>query len=246
MKRLRFKFGIFKTIFPVLFHYIPKAEYYLAHPEKYDKQKKFKLAQKIVHLERKATWTKNLVYGLENLPKQGGYIMYSNHQGKYDALGIVVTHTRPFSILWAKKSSQIILASQESRLLECEIIDLEDKSSFLSSIKNVANSVKGGNPYLIFPEGKYDDNKNTLQDFQTGCFMASFLSKSPIVPVALYDSYKAMDENKLFKPVTVQIHYLKPIFYEEYGKLNRKDLAELVKSRIQAKMIEIKNMEVSK
>ena len=30
-------------------------------------------------------------YGQENLPKEGGYMMYPNHQGKYDALGIVYT-----------------------------------------------------------------------------------------------------------------------------------------------------------
>ncbi len=245
MRQLRFKFSIIKTIIPVLLHYIPKAEFYLAHPKRYDTKKKYKLAQDIVRLERIASHTKNKVWGLENLPKDGGYIMYANHQGKYDALGIVSSHPRPFSILWAKKSAQAILAKQESRLLNCEIIDLEKKSNLLTSIKNIANAVKKGIPFLIFPEGKYQDNKNNLQTFQTGCFMASFLSKAPIVPIALYDSYKAMDTNNIFKIQTVQIHYLKPISYDEYKDLNRRELAELVKRRIQIKINEI-IMEVSK
>ncbi|MCR5187942.1 MAG: 1-acyl-sn-glycerol-3-phosphate acyltransferase [Treponema sp.] len=245
MRQLRFKFSIIKTLIPVLLHYIPKAEYYLAHPQKYDTKKKYKLAQDIVKLERIASRTKNKVLGLENLPKDGGYIMYANHQGKYDALGVVSSHPRPFSILWAKKSSQAILAKQESKLLNCEIIDLDNKSTFIGSIKNIANAVKKGIPFLIFPEGKYDNNKNNLQSFHTGCFMASLLSKAPIVPVALYDSYKAMDTNNIFKRETVQIHYLKPINYEEYKDLNRRELAELVKTKIQIKINEI-NMEVSK
>lgn len=245
MRRLRFKFSILKTIIPVLLYYIPKSKYYLSHPNKFDTKKKHKLAQDIVNLERRASKTKNLVFGLENLPEKDGYIMYANHQGKYDALGIVSTHKRPFSILWAKKSSQVILAKQVSQLLNCEIIDLENKSSLLNSIKNLANSVTKGNPFLIFPEGQYTDNKNNLQEFKTGCFMASFLSKSPIIPVALYDSYKSMDTNNIFKTQTVQIHYLKPIPYNDYKSLNRRELAELIKSKIQNKIAEI-NAGVSK
>ena len=39
-----------------------------------------------------------LGYGMENLPKEGGYVMFPNHQGKYDALGIVYTHKKPCTI----------------------------------------------------------------------------------------------------------------------------------------------------
>jgi 1-acyl-sn-glycerol-3-phosphate acyltransferase len=36
--------------------------------------------------------------------------------------------------------------------------------------------------------------------------------------------------------VTVQIHYLKPLEYEEYKDLNTKELAALVRSRLEEKV----------
>ena len=30
-------------------------------------------------------------HGQELLPKEGGYVMYPNHQGKYDTLGIMIS-----------------------------------------------------------------------------------------------------------------------------------------------------------
>ena len=53
-----------------------------------------------------------------------------------------------------------------------------------------------------------------------------------MLPVALVDSFKVLDQ-KGSKRVSVQMHYLKPIPYEEYKDLKTVDVAELVKSRIQ-------------
>ena len=58
-----------------------------------------------------------------------------------------------------------------------------------------------------------------------------------MVPIALVDCYKVLDQ-KGSKPVTVQIHYLKPIEYEEYQGMKPAELAALVRSRIEAKIKE--------
>jgi 1-acyl-sn-glycerol-3-phosphate acyltransferase len=57
-------------------------------------------------------------------------------------------------------------------------------------------------------------------------------AKCPIVPVALVDSFKAFDTNSI-KKLTVQIHYLPPLYYEEYKGMKSTEIAELVSSRIQ-------------
>ncbi len=240
MIHLRFVYSIAKGFFPQLFYYIPKAEYVLHHKEKYSTEELYNLALKIVKLEKKYAKTKTDVYGLENLPKNGGYIMYSNHQGRYDALGILCAHDfKPISVLWKKASARNLLASQVSRLLECEVIDLTKPATFVSSIKNITETVKNGKPYLIFPEGTYKNNRNNLQDFQTGCFMASIQSKTPIIPVLVYDSWKSMDIENIISPVKTQVHFLEQIPYEEYRSFNRKQLAEIVKQKIQQRIDEI-------
>ena len=53
--------------------------------------------------------------------------------------------------------------------------------------------------------------------------------------MAFVDSFKVLDQ-KGSAPVTAQVHYLPPIFYEEYKDLNTTALAALVKGRIAEKI----------
>ncbi len=51
-------------------------------------------------------------------------------------------------------------------------------------------------------------------------------------PVALIDSFKPFDTNSI-APVTVQVHFLKPLYYDDYKDMKTNDIAELVRSQIQ-------------
>ena len=51
--------------------------------------------------------------------------------------------------------------------------------------------------------------------------------------MALIDSYKSFD-TKSIKRVTVQVHILKPMLYEEYKDMKTNEIAEIVRERIAA------------
>ena len=51
--------------------------------------------------------------------------------------------------------------------------------------------------------------------------------------MALIDSYKAFDTGSV-KPLTVQVHFLEPIYYEEYKDMKTTEIAAEVKRRIEA------------
>ena len=51
-------------------------------------------------------------FGVENLPKEGGYMMYPNHQGKYDVLGIMHTHKEPCSFVMDIDKSYTMLVRE--------------------------------------------------------------------------------------------------------------------------------------
>ena len=76
-----------------------------------------------------------------------------------------------------------------------------------------------------------------MLEFHGGSFRCATKSRCPIVPIAMVDSYKVLDQ-KGSKPVSVQIHYLKPILPEEYAGMKPAEVAALVKSRIQEKINE--------
>ena len=64
--------------------------------------------------------------------------------------------------------------------------------------------------------------------------------KCPVVPVCLYDTYKVYNVNSL-KKVKCSVHYLDPIYYDEYKELGLKQISELVKERIRIKIEELDN-----
>ncbi len=49
-------------------------------------------------------------------------------------------------------------------------------------------------------------------------------AKCPIVPVALIDTYKAFDTGSI-EPLTVQVHFLKPMYYDEYKDMKTTEIA---------------------
>jgi 1-acyl-sn-glycerol-3-phosphate acyltransferase len=118
-------------------------------------------------------------------------------------------------------------------------LDKKDVRQALTIINEVSEDVKNGKCYILFPEGGYDfNNRNHVCDFKAGSFKIALKTKAPIIPVALIDSYRVFNSFWL-GPVTTQVHYLKPILFEEYGSLKTQEIAALVRDRINEKINDV-------
>lgn len=202
-------------------------------------QNTYDYLRKVVEVMKKASHVQTEVYGLENLPKEGGYVMYPNHQGKYDAYSIVTVHEKPCTVVMDKAKSYDLFINQVIDLVKGKRLDKEDVRQSLGIILEVTKEVQQGRRYIIFPEGEYDkDKKNSLRDFKAGCFKASLKSKTPVVPVVLIDSYKAWNSS-CFGTVSTQVYFLEPIPYEEYKEMKTSEIATLVREKIQEKINEV-------
>lgn len=218
---------------------IPKMRKYADNPDKYSEEERYKLAKHCVRLMKATGCITTKAFGLENLPQEGGYVMFPNHQGKYDALGIIHTHKLPCSIVIDKAKSNTILVREFIDLLEGKRLDKKNPRQALGIINEVSAEVKNGKKFILFPEGGYEfNNHNVLGDFKPGCFKIALKSQVPIVPVALVDSYRVFN-GYWVGPVRTQVHYLEPIYYDEYKNMRTIEIADCVKNRIQEKLDEI-------
>ena len=175
------------------------------------------------------------VTGLENIPRDRSFLLYSNHQGMFDVLAIAATCEPPLGTVLKKELKDVPLLKQIVACTKSFAMDREDVRQSLTVIQGVIKEINAGRNYLIFPEGTRSKKSNDLLEFHNGSFRCALKTKCTVVPIALVDCYKVLDQ-KGSKPVTVQIHYLKPIEYEEYKDLNTKELAALVRSRIEEKV----------
>ena len=80
---------------PFVIYYVIKSNYVIYHIENYTELQRYHMVQRMIEIMKKNGRIKTTVYGTENLPQEGGYVMYCNHQGKYDVLGLIAAHDNP-------------------------------------------------------------------------------------------------------------------------------------------------------
>lgn len=211
--------------------------HYAKNTDKYTREEMYSHIQYILQRAIKGGNIDLKITGLENIPKEDGFMLYSNHQGMFDVLAIAGTCDMPIGAVLKKELWDIPFLHQIAVCTNSFAMDREDVRQSLTVIQNVTEEVKKGRNYLIFPEGTRSKLGNTMLEFHGGSFRCATKSKCPILPIALVDCFKVLDQ-KGSKKVSVQIHYLEPILYEEYAGMKPAEVAELVKSRIQAKIDE--------
>ena len=206
---------------------------YAANPEKYEEITMWNQIHYIMDRAVKGGNIDLVVTGLENLPEKDGFMLYGNHQGMFDVVAIAATWERPLAAVLKKELGEVPLLKQIRLCTNSFLMDREDVRQSLEVIQNVTREVQAGRNYLIFPEGTRSKKGNEMGEFHGGSFRCAVKAKCSIVPVALIDSFKVLDQ-KGSAPVKVQLHYLKPIAYEEFAGLKATEVAAMVKDRIQA------------
>lgn len=205
--------------------------------DKYTLAEHFKILRYIVAHANKGGNVKIESYGKENIPKEDGFMFFPNHQGMYDVLAIIDACDNTFSVVAKKEVANVPLLKQTFACTKSYMMDREDIRQSMQVIMNVANDVKNGKNFLIFPEGTRSKNGNVIGEFKGGSFKAATKARCPIVPVALIDSFKPFDTNTISQ-VTVQVHFMEPLYYEDYKDMKTTEIASIVHDRIQKKINE--------
>lgn len=208
---------------------------YARHPERYSEEEMYAHIRYILDRAVKSGNIDFVVTGQENIPQQDGFMFFANHQGMFDVLAIASACERPLAVVLKKELQNIPFLKQVIACTKSFAMDREDIKQSMQVMINVAKEVKNGRNYLIFPEGTRSRKGNEMVEFHWGSFKPAVRAKCTIVPFALVDSFKVLDE-KGCKPVRVQLHFLEPIPYEEYKDMKTVEIAELVQSRIREKI----------
>ena len=98
-------------LFYVIFMNLHRAPYIIPlmrnranHPERYTVEQRYALVRHTIYLMNRTGKITTKAFGLENLPKEGGYLMCPNHQGKYDVLELCIRISSHVPLLWINSS----------------------------------------------------------------------------------------------------------------------------------------------
>ena len=237
MKRILFM--VIRNIFYIVPMWI-RLVYHSKHVNKYTDIEHNELFKYIIRRANKGGNVVLKTYGIENIPKEDGYIFYPNHQGMYDMLAMLGTCPTPISAVAKKEVENVPFLKQVFLCMGAQMIDRKDVKQSMQVIINVIKEVKEKRNYVIFAEGTRSKNGNNTMPFKGGSFKAATKTKCPIIPVALVNAYVPFDVNTI-KKVEVEVHYLKPMFYDEYCNMKTTEIADVVRNRIQTVLDQYNN-----
>lgn len=174
--------------------------------------------------------------GLENIPKEGPFIVAPNHQSFVDGLivpGFMDTKTIKNNYFYAK--AQHVREGWKKFLACHHNIIIMDMSTLNDSIQQLGEVLKQGKSLTIFPEG------TRTKTGKVGKFKKTFaiLSKElgiPVVPVAINGAFEAMPKGaKFMKRHKIEVEYLPSMkadeseSYEEFAERVRTVIANKIK-----------------
>jgi len=140
------------------------------------------------------------VSGLEKLPKDGAYIISSNHQSYLDA--VILASVLPedvFRRVFAVGTSDIFGQGFMRRLARSiKVMVLDPDANLIPAMRAGAFGLRHGLALILYPEGERSID-GTPRIFKKGAAILSIHLQVPIVPVAIEGFYEAWPRNKPFK-----------------------------------------------
>lgn len=207
------------------------------HQERYSEQERYDYLRKLIKKVNRGGRVQVEGFGAESIPLKNGFILFPNHQGLFDMLALIDTCPRPLGVVIKKEAENWILVKQVIRLLNGISMDRSNLRASMEVIKKMTEEVKQGRNYVIFAEGTRSHKGNEILEFKAGTFKSAVNARCPIIPVALINSFKPFDISSV-KKECVQVHYLDPIYPEQYQDMKTREIADLVHDRIQKKIEE--------
>ena len=202
------------------------------NPDNYPEIDRWRHIQKIMKAGLRAGNVDLIVTGKENIPDKDGLLLVANHQGLFDVVALVTAWDRILCAVYKIELKDVPLVKQIAASTKSYAMDRDDVRQSLTVIQGCTEQLKNGRNVLIFPEGTRSKNGNVRGDWHGGSFKCAVKAKADIVPFCVIDTYKILDQ-KGSKRLSCQLHFLKPIPYEEYAGMKTTEIAAMVKARVQ-------------
>ncbi len=149
------------------------------------------------------------VEGVENIPRQGGYLLCSNHQSFIDPLILLAVLPLPLiSRMFAVGTSEIFgtgFMLRVARLMRTVVVDPD--ANLVPAMRAGAFGLRQGLGLVLYPEGERSID-GTPKTFKKGAAILSIHLQVPIIPIAIEGIYDAWPRGKSFQrfaPIKIKI-----------------------------------------
>jgi 1-acyl-sn-glycerol-3-phosphate acyltransferase len=169
----------------------------------------YKLSQVIVYVFGKV-WLRMSIYGKENIPEKGGFILASNHVSNLDPLLLGAICRRRMGFM--AKEELFRVPGLCWWLKAIGAFPVKRNASDISSLKNALNILRQGLGLLVFPEGRREESGAKNIEVKGGVGFLSEKANVGVIPVYIQGTQQALPKYaKWVKPAKVSIFFGKEI-----------------------------------
>lgn len=177
------------------------------------------------------------IVGRKNLPK-GKVIITLNHTSNLDAV-VLILNTWEKKYFLAKK--ELFVSKARSWFLKkMGAIKIDRGIADVSAIKEAFKVLKNNKKLVIFPEGTRNKTEElNLQQVKHGAAMIAIKTKTPIVPLWIFNRPKAFRKTKILigKPYELDEFYGQKLSDEVLEKASAKVAEKLNETKEQAQKL---------
>jgi 1-acyl-sn-glycerol-3-phosphate acyltransferase len=180
------------------------------------------------------------IEGRKKIKNDKAQIIVSNHQSMVDIL-VLYRLYRHFKWVSKKEVFKTPFIGWNMTLNDYVSLDRESRSSMVKMMKDCKRHIAMGNSLVIFPEGTRSEN-GQLRKFKEGAFKLALDTRTPIVPIVLDGSSKALPKKGFFirNHARVRVRVLDPIAYEDFSELTPSELTGKIQGIVQSVLDEMR------
>ncbi|HXN53968.1 MAG TPA: lysophospholipid acyltransferase family protein [Candidatus Acidoferrum sp.] len=167
------------------------------------------------------------IKGRERIPA-GACLFVANHTSSVDAPAVVGAIPRRVAILLKESLFRWPIAGQAFALAGFIPVNRSERDSAIASVEKATESLRGGQSFLIYPEGTRSPD-GRLQAFKKGAVVMAIKAGVPIIPIACSGAHKVMRKRSLRIYLgEILVEFLEPIDASKYSFEERDALNDRV------------------
>lgn len=171
-----------------------------------------------------------IIKGKENIPN-GPCVFIGNHTSILDIPVMLYSTEKQIGFVSKKEVLKVPILSYWLPRGKCIALDRENPRDAVRMISEGVKNLKDGYSMMIFPEGTRSLDGKPLP-FKKGSLKLAVKANVPIVPVTIDAAFTSFEENRKFKPSTVNVTFGKAIETKGLTKDEEKNLAENIRRTI--------------
>ena len=145
------------------------------------------------------------IYGRENIPEKGGFLVCANNIHRFDPGLIMIAMGRKHRVYFMAREELFKIPLFNFLIRKLSSIPVKRKKLDRQAVDEALFWVRKGKAVGIFPEGSRNKRSYLLKPFDNQSMIA-LKSKAPVLPVAIKGPYK------IFRPLEIVIG--EPVIFE--------------------------------